>query len=172
MRDEVEEATMGLRVWTASVPKGQAEDLLRRVTAVGRSAGADVLVMKGEHVFGSDHVRTALYHARRAIRERTNASDSVAMETLLYSSGERQLSSATKKMSVDKDTEEVAIISLAGTGLRPEPGWEEMPRTPKSVDRTRLIRFGITDRELTSVSPERAVELVLERVAAVDIVKK
>jgi tRNA threonylcarbamoyladenosine modification (KEOPS) complex Cgi121 subunit len=35
-----------------------------------------------------------------------------------------------------------------------------------------LRRFGVSDRELETISGERAFELVMERVASVDILKK
>jgi tRNA threonylcarbamoyladenosine modification (KEOPS) complex Cgi121 subunit len=94
------------------------------------------------------------------------------METLLYSSGERQLGSAIKKMSVDRETESVAVVRLSGTGLVPEQGWQEIPRRPPAVDMAGLRRFGVSDRELETISVERAFELVMERVASVDILKK
>lgn len=154
------------------VRKGEAEEFMRSVSEAARTAGSEVLIVKGEFVFGSDHMRSALYHARKAIREGRNASDSVAMETLLYSSGERQLGSAIKKMSVDRDTESVAIARLSGTDLVPEEGWKEIPRIPPAVDMADLRRFGVSDRELETVPGKSAFELVLERVASVDILKK
>jgi len=172
MEDEIDSGTAGLKAWTVRVRVGEAEDLLNRVSKTARGSGSEVLVLKGDLVFGADHVRCALYHARKAIEERRNASDSLAMETLLYSSGERQLSSAIKKMSVDKETESVAVVNLSGAHLKPGQDWREMPRIPSAVDPADLRRFGISDSELGTVSEERAVELVLERVAAVDILKK
>lgn len=172
MEDHICKATAELNAWTVRVRKGEAESLLRTVSEVARETGSQVLVVKGEHVFGSDHMRSALYHARRAIKMGSNSSDSVAMETLLYSSGERQLNSAIKKMSVDGETESVAVIFLSGPGLKPGESWKEMPRTLPAVDLARLRKFGISDSELGTISKERAVELVMEKVAAVDILKK
>ena len=172
MEDQIDKATANLRAWTVRVRKGEAEDFLRRVSEAAQAGGSEVLVVKGELVFGSDHMRSALYHARKAIQEGRNASDSVAMETLLYSSGERQLGSAIKKMSVDRETESVVVVRLSGTGLVPEQGWQEIPRRPPAVDMAGLRRFGVSDRELETISVERAFELVMERVASVDILKK
>lgn len=172
MEDQIDKETANLKAWTVRVRKGEAEDFLRRVSEAARAGGSEVLIVKGEFVFGSDHIRSALYHARKAIQEGRNASDSVAMETLLYSSGERQLGSAIKKMSVDRDTESVVVVRLSGTGLVPEEGWKEIPRIPTAVDIAGLRRFGVSDRELETISGERAFELVMERVASVDILKK
>ena len=172
MEDQIERATAEVRAWTMRVKKGEAERLMKEISEAARVSSSEVLVIKGELVFGLDHVRSALYHARKAIEEGRNASESIAMETLLYSSGERQLSSAIKKMSVDGETENVAIVRLHGAGVKPGDNWVEMPRRPRAVDTAELRRFGISDRELETVSREKAVELVMERVAAVDILKK
>ena len=172
MDDHILEATSELKAWTTRVRPGEAEDFMRNVSKAGRESGSELLVLKGDLVFGSDHMRSAFYHARKAIEEGRNASDSVAMETLLYSSGERQLSTAIKKMSVNEETETVAIISLGVTELEPGHDWRKMPKIPESVDTADLKRFGILDPELETVSRERAVELVLERVASVDVLKK
>jgi len=172
MRDEIEESTKNLRGWIAHVRKGQAKGLLETITENAHRSGAEVLVVKSDMVFGIDHMKTAMYHARKAIDEHRNASESLAMETLLYSSGERQLSSAISKMSVDKSTEEVAVVSLGNVILNPETDWNEMPRITNHIDKTRLMRFGVSSRELETVSTESGIELIFERVAAVDILKK
>lgn len=172
MRESVEESTKNLVAWVAHVPKGQAKDFMKRVTEAAGKSGSQVLVVRGDLIFGSDHMRTAMYHARRAIDEGRNASDSLPMETLLYCSGERQLSSAISKMSVNDQTEDVAVVSLGSTALKPDPSWVEMKGVLDVVDESRLAGFGISDREIGTVSPKNRIELVLERVAAVDILKK
>jgi tRNA threonylcarbamoyladenosine modification (KEOPS) complex Cgi121 subunit len=172
MENNILTATSQVKAWTTRVSPGKAEDFMKEVSEAGRESGSELLVLKGNLVFGSDHIRSAYYHARKAIDEGRNASDSVTMETLLYSSGERQLSSAIKKMSVDKGTETVAIVSLGVRALNPGHDWKEMPMIPSTVDIADLKVFGILDSELETVSRDKAVELVLEKVAAVDVLKK
>jgi tRNA threonylcarbamoyladenosine modification (KEOPS) complex Cgi121 subunit len=91
---------------------------------------------------------------------------------MLYASGERQLANAIKKMSVGKDTVNVAVACLSNVGFHAEPGWEEMPESLSSVDIAKLKAFGISDRELGTITTSKVAELVLEKVAAVDILKK
>jgi KEOPS complex subunit Cgi121 len=122
-------------------------------------------------IFGMDHLRSALYHAERAIEDGTNASDSLAMETLLYASGERQLSTAIKKMSVNDQTEELVVAKLAGGPLELDETWRELDHTA-DLTADRLLRFGVTETELSTIGGRSPLELVLERVAAVDILKK
>lgn len=157
-------------VWTRKVPKGGAKALMEAVLTRAAESGSQVLVMDGDMVFGSDHVRSAAAHAARATAEGKNSSESLAMETLLYASGERQLSSAIRKMSVRQETESVVVAVVRGQ-FSPGEEWSKLPEMA-APDKARLVRFGITEKEMSTVAEDRLAELVLERVAAVDVVKK
>jgi KEOPS complex subunit Cgi121 len=171
MSDPVLAETAGLRAWRVTVQRGTAPSFMETVLGPAGEAGIDVMVARGDMIFGVDHVRSALYHAKRAFEHGTNASDSIAMETLLYASGERQLSSAIKKMAVDGTTVEVVVAQLSEGSLE-TGGWRELEESLGPEQTDRLKRFGISKPELDSVSAERAVDLVLEKVASVDVTKK
>lgn len=160
-----------VKAWSRKVPQGEAKALMDSLMAEVSSSGSEGIVLDGDMVFGSDHLSSALAHAAKASDEGRNASDSLAMETILYASGERQLSSAIKKMSVSQSTEEVVLAVLKGP-YRPGEGWTELPEVDRVPDKRRLARFGVTEREMSTVDPDRLCELVLERVAAVDVIKK
>lgn len=160
-----------LKAWRSVVDPGAAPELMREILKKASVAGAEVLVVDGARVFGLGHLDSAVFHARRAIDEGRNSSDSVAMEALLYASGERQLNSAIAKMGVTEETTEVVAAFLSDEGFDMGVGWEVLPST-WSLDNDRLVAFGITEQELGTVGPERRSELVLEMVAAVDLLKK
>ena len=167
----MEDATKLLRAWTVRTERGKAKTLMAKILAGKDLTNTDVLVASADMIFGMDHLRSALYHAERAIEDGTNSSDSLAMETLLYASGERQLSTAIKKMSVSDQTEELVAAQLAGGPLEPDETWQELDEeTDLTADR--LLRFGATRTELSTLGERSPLELVLERVAAVDILKK
>lgn len=171
MEDPVLECTGHLRAWRVRLAEGAAPDFMREILERAQREGAEVLVLDGELVFGIDHLRAALYHARRAMAEGSNSSQSLAMETLLYASGERQLSTAIEKMSVDEGTTEVVVAQLSEQPVRAEDFW--MPLLEESgFPVERLLRFGLTPVELSTVSGRRPEELVLEKVAAVDVMKR
>ncbi len=157
--------------WARDVPEGEAKALMDEVLAKVSASGSEALVMDGDMVFGADHVASALHHAAKAAAEGRNSSDSLAMETLLYASGERQLSAAIRKMSVGEGTRRVVLAVLRGA-FEPGKGWVPLPCTEDAADRARLKRFGITDMEMSTVADGRLNELVLERVAAVDVIKR
>ncbi|UCE81224.1 MAG: hypothetical protein JSV94_02020 [Methanobacteriota archaeon] len=158
--------------WQLEVEPGEARKVMEDALEEASARGADVLVADGEMVFGLDHIASAAFHARRAMDEGRNSSKSYSMETLLYASGERQLSSAIAKMSVSDKTSSVAIVLLSEAGLDGHEGWDVLSTFTTAPRTERLIRFGITKEELKTVPPEKRVDLVLEKVAAVDLIKR
>jgi len=171
MTDMAEEATKDLKAWTVHMKRGHAKTIMDKILATIPSSEVQVLVARSDAIFGFDHLRSALYHARRAMEDGTNSSDSLAMETLLYASGERQLGTAIKKMSVDSQTEELVVAQLAGHPIEPEEDWRKLD-VATGLAAGRLLRFGLTETELATIGNRSPLELVLEKIAAVDILKK
>jgi len=166
-------ATQDLRAWKVAVKRGEARAFQERVLSAADSEAAQVLVLRADLVFGLAHIRSALYHARKAMSEGRNSSEMLSMETLLYASGERQLSSAIKKMSADDNVEEVVVAWLSSGGPRPEKGWRDLEERYSGSDSvSRLRAFGISGSELSTTRQDRVCELVLEKVAAVDVIRK
>lgn len=130
MTDVVEEATQGLKAWVIKINQGEALAFLERTINSANSSGTQILVLRSDMVFGLDHIRSALYHAKRSFSEKRNTSDSLSMESLLYASGERQLSSAVKKMSVDNTTGEVVVARLSGGDLEVDSSWRPLGNRP------------------------------------------
>jgi KEOPS complex subunit Cgi121 len=172
MQDPVDADTKDLQVWSVKVSGGGAKLLRDTVVGSASKARVEVLVLRADMVFGSDHIRSALYHAKKAMRDGRNASESLSMETLLYASGERQLSSAIKKMSVDEGCDEVVIAQLTPGTVDKESSWQPVDRIKEKTQATDLARFGISKKELATVDPGRALDIVLEKVASVDVLKK
>ena len=170
-RSSAEDSVRDLNAWLVTVPAGRARSLLDAVTIDAAASGASVLVLDADMVFGLDHLRSALYHAKRALDEGSNVSDSLAMETLLYASGERQLSSAIRKMSVGDRTERIVVAQLSGD-VTPADGWIHLQDVSQDISHERLSKFGISVAELDTIGDRRPEDLVLERVAAVDVLKK
>lgn len=160
-----------LEAWVKGVDSGSATQVVESVLGEARASGAEVLLLDGDMVFGTEHLVSALFHATKATEEGRNSSDSLAMETLLYASGERQLSSAIDKMSVDDTTQRVVLAVLRGT-YAPGEGWSRLPQKAGAVDKGRLMAFGVSEAEMGTVGADELPDLVLEKVAAVDVIKR
>lgn len=153
---------------------GKIDDPMKFIKGVQAELGKETLCLDADMVCGREHIESAVMHAERSFDHGTNSSDSFAMEVMLYASGERQLSKALNKMSVKEGEVALAIVSFDGEvtdpilrrfGLAPHP-----QATSFSV--AKALRFGIEQKEADSVPLVMLQDLVLERVAFVDVSKR
>src|SRR5512138_3554925 len=84
-----------------------ADFLIRHIQSLSSGCG---LLVDSDMVCGKDHMLSAAHHAIRAFERGDNTSDSLPVETLLYSSGERQISKAMKKMGIKSGSNKIAMI--------------------------------------------------------------
>jgi KEOPS complex subunit Cgi121 len=139
-----------------------------------QSLPCEVLPMDADMVCGKVHLEAAVAHAKRAIEQGTNASAAVSMETMLFASGERQISKAKVKMGIKDGTTNFALVLFDCD----DPG-EVLQRLGMTEDdlvllpsKEKAIAYGIESGELGTVPDEQATDLVLERVAFVEILKR
>jgi KEOPS complex subunit Cgi121 len=149
---------------------GSPQQLLDRLQSV---KSGQVLALDAAMVCGREHLETAAEHALRAFARGTNAANDVMMETMLFASGERQIARAREKMALRAGSEGVALVLF---GARPEEvlqasGLEEDPAV-LDCDEAKLRRFGISAEEMAMAPEGRASDLVLERVAFVEVLKR
>src|SRR3972149_2587606 len=156
------------RVWRGAGAPGAPAATEPRLAAA--RAFGEVQPLDPRLVCGRDHLLVAFEHADRAMREGTNVARSLAVEFVLYASGERQINEAIAKMGGRGDTTEFAVALFGGD---PAPALEALGLTRDdtvlSATPVKLRSFGLSDRELATVPPVRQADLVLERVAPVDL---
>jgi KEOPS complex subunit Cgi121 len=63
-------------------------------------------------VAGKQHLYFAAINALNAFEKKTNISNSLAVETLLYASGQRQINKAVKMLGIAQNTTEVAALIM------------------------------------------------------------
>jgi len=66
-------------------------------------------------IAGFDHLMFAALNALTAFKGKVNISSSLAMETLLYASAQRQIKEAVRLMGIRSETNIVAVLILADT---------------------------------------------------------
>lgn len=155
----------------ARLPRGQGPEVLRRVKAL--PPASEVQLFDARLVFGRDHLISAAEHALRAFQRGSNSASSVALETLVYASGERQIHEALSKMGLSEATEEVAIVDLGGAvrdDLLALLGLHRDEAVLEPHERY-LEDYGIAPELRATVPPGAFADLVLERVALVDLLK-
>ncbi|HUR60755.1 MAG TPA: KEOPS complex subunit Cgi121 [Candidatus Thermoplasmatota archaeon] len=137
---------------------------------------APLQVVRADRVVGADHVRSAAAHAQRAFRESRAQAETLEVEFLRYLAGERQIKRALDKMGLPEGAEGGLVVALGpkrvdavrhfvhSLGLREDDGLV-------AATQERLRAFGITPAQLAATTPARRLDLALEAVAAVDLMK-
>ncbi len=144
---------------------------IKRVQAWAASHDGEVLLADARAVFGRDHVETAVRHALRAEAAGTMISHSVSMETLRYLSAQRQVSDAIRLAGIRRGTQELAIVAL-GTpsieGLLAEFTWSRDDTVLEARGKS-LRTLAISHKEAATVARKAQIDLVLEKVALLDV---
>jgi KEOPS complex subunit Cgi121 len=135
-------------------------------------------------IYGKEHILSAVTHAKRSFQQGTNATNTLALEILLYAAGERQIQKAIKKMGVKKGKQGIVFLLTDVSAQKNRKGSDEavVQRLLKTFqftrddsvingDRETLKRFGVTKNEVSTVSKDRYGDLILEKIALVDIIK-
>ena len=155
--------------------RGMVSDLpglLARVAAA--RATLPLQLLRADRVYGADHLRHAAHLAARAVAEGRARSADLPTETLLYAAGERQVGRALDLLGLREGMDAVAAVAWGpGEALdafaRAE-GWTRddaaLAGGPAALD-----AFGVTPEERAMLPPARWGDLVLERVALVDVLK-
>ncbi len=149
------------------------EDVIRTAAKWGFSHEAETCLLDARSVFGRDHLESAVLHAIRARDSRTMSSRSVAMETLLYAAGARQVQDAIQAVGLRRDSTAVGVVLFGRASVDDflrDMGWTRDDRVLDAEGKS-LRDFGISDREAASVPKAQEADLVLEKVALLDVQK-
>lgn len=162
------------------------EDLLEKLRRFSEDKKVVVQVFNADMVYGKNHLLSAAEHAIRAFRENTNVMRTLSMEVVLYAAGERQIDAALSKIGVTRGEGNYAFLIISSI-----PEIDEARGSLKTEDVERFIRecemerddsvlegnentlrrFGLSDEEIRTVEKDKYEDLILEKVAMVDIIK-
>lgn len=151
----------------------EVDDVKKTIGLVNDAAdktGSTVVLFDAEKIAGFSHIESAVMHAKRSFAEGKAIARSLSMEILVYVSGQRQCSLASK-FGLHEGENSVYVLVMDGdeekaADLVKEIVKECKPFSP-NVERLKA-EFGITDAEMEAAGENRIEELVIERVALVD----
>lgn len=95
---------------------------------------AEIQFFDGEHVAGKEHLEIAAINAIHAFKAGNNISRSMAMETLLYASAQRQIDVALGKLGVTRSSQTVGLVAFSET----RDGAEELERKIAQLVKTEM----------------------------------
>ena len=153
------------------------DDFLKKIDTFGKENEIIIQAFDADVIFGRNHLVSSVNHATRSFERKTNTTNSLAMEILLYSSGERQLKLAIPKMGVKKGNVIVAFLFVGDKitkqlidNFLTTLSLNQDDRVLEGNENT-LKKFGMNKDEISTVTKDKYGDLILEKVAMVDIIK-
>lgn len=141
---------------------------LERIVEHLTSKGGDVIVLNPLYVYCPEQVISATEHAERAFDEGRNRSRTFLTETIMYVSGERQVSKALKRMRPPEGSDEFVLAvfdvdnpDLESIGLKECP--ELLEGTPEKAEAMGLDASGM-NVDLRDLALETVAMLDIEKV--------
>jgi KEOPS complex subunit Cgi121 len=179
----INQQVMNYMILGAAGELADVVDVIAKLKELGAKYNSHIQLFDANFIFGRDHLESAVLHAERAFDNNSNLAGDPSIEILLYASGERQIKQAIDKLGIKKglrefgmviyvprknettfDLEEVCNKTLTELGLARDD-------SVLNGGREVLERFGIPGDEIDMISESRWGNLILSRVAMVDIIK-
>jgi KEOPS complex subunit Cgi121 len=134
-------------------------------------------------IYGKYHIYSAVEHAVRAFHNQTQICHSLDMEILLYAAGRRQIRDAIDTMGI-RFGEPMVVVAVTDSKILGYDGFVDMDVLTQFLnnndlhidkmaiegDHRALSAFQVTHIELETVDKSMYGELILERVALVDLI--
>ncbi len=163
--------------------KGKIQDInsfVKKIITLSNIYDMVIQVINADFVYGKDHLFSAVEHTIRSFKNRMNSLNSLSLEMLLYASGERQIQKAIEKIGIKNGNQKIAFIFIKENNRKISD--DEVEHVLSSLNLKRddkvleggvdtLKRFGITEDELSTIPESKYGDLLLEKVALVDIIK-
>jgi Uncharacterized conserved protein len=162
---------------TAVIGECRSEDLVRRAQLAGQRSHCRIVCLDAERMAGRRHVEAAVRHAIRAYEGGTAIADSLEMEVLLYAGGTRQ-TSIGRTFGMRPDTRRLYLCFIPASKqavVEMEPWVRYTEDWDECLDEEKIhalaLLFGITREECEAAGRDRIQDLVIERVALLDVYK-
>jgi len=159
----------------ATMTVDDRSEFLSVIQSIARKNSTHIIFFNADNMAGHRHVKAALDYAQRSFSSGKSISNSFEMEALLFAAGSRQCNVAVS-FGIHEQENAVFVCSSPVNGNVWEElsyhmhfvseTWEEI--TPEKEERIRSF-FSISPEELAMVGSERIVDLVLERIALLEV---
>ncbi|VVB84511.1 Regulatory protein Cgi121 [uncultured archaeon] len=149
------------------------EGFLDKIKKISKEKNITIQALDADKLAGKEHIRFAVEKAMNSFKAGTNIANDLAKEIMLYTAGTRQISKAMR-LGIHKGENNIALVAVGEeTDLSAfneiKPG--QVIEYNESKREAIMKVFNITREEIEAVEEEKISELVLERVALVDVIK-
>jgi KEOPS complex subunit Cgi121 len=148
------------------------EEFLQKLKKISMEKNLTLQALDADKIAGEEHIRFAVEKAINSFKTGTNIAHDLSKEIMLYAAGTRQISRAVG-LGIHKGNNNIVLVAVGEEELwgfdeiRPEPVLAYRASKKEAL----MKAFGITNEELEAAGEEKIPELVLERVALVDVIK-
>ena len=148
---------------------------LHTIQSIARQYSTHIICFNADNMAGLRHAEAAIRYAQRSFFSGRPISNSIEMEALLFAAGSRQCDTAGL-FGIHENENAIFVCSCPEN----ECVWEELSQymhfvtevwdemTPEKEDHIKSL-FNITDEELALVGRARIMDLVLERIALLEV---
>jgi KEOPS complex subunit Cgi121 len=167
-----------IRIICGSARINNTEEFLNQLKKISSEHNATIQAVDADLVAGTEHLLLAVKKAIQSFNKQKNTANNLAMETLLYIAGTRQIEKALQ-FGIKQGHCNIAIITINNNN--PEKIEEELKKlineNPKVADyspskKERIMSaFNITQEEINAVGEDKIPKLVCERVVLTDLTK-
>jgi len=149
------------------------EIFLRKIKENRKSKDSVILALDADKLAGEKHLMFAIEKAMNSLKTGRNIATDPGKEIMLYAAGTRQINRAMK-IGVHNGKNNIALVAI-GENIDLSAFNEITPGNVLQYDRSKnrmlMDFFNITHEETQAVGEDKIPELVLERVALVDVMK-
>ena len=174
-QDAVPEGGHACDVRTATCFVGNRVVFLQKIRVIAESFDTHIICFNAGMLAGKRHAQTALRHAVRSFHNGSMVSNTLEMEALLFAAGSRQCSVAALFGVHDGENSMFVCCYPTHDGI-----WDALKPLMSVTDDNREIidphkrahlmkLFGITEEEIATCSGDCITELVLERIALLEV---
>ncbi|MDK2893139.1 KEOPS complex subunit Cgi121 [Methanohalophilus sp.] len=155
------------------------QEFLNEIHSLATSNEVIIQAMDASKLVGMSHIDLAMRKAMRAFEEQQNVARDLGVEIMRYASGKRQIGEAFSLGLSEGENHVVFVVlgeleeAVSRTSGMLRELIEISPVLEFRPDKKAILmeHFGIQEAEIIAVGYEKLPDLVLERVALVDVLK-
>ncbi len=167
-----------------------AGSLLKNIEIISNKYNTEIQLLDADSIATWEHVFFSAMHALKAFVQKRNVSKTISMESLLYASCQRQIDIGIKKLGIDKNSKNIAVLIIGNIVKNIENAKEDISSLIEAeeediildiqdnnkfeklcdlynISNNELSAFGIKERQMDNKS--FLVKIILEKSALLAI---
>jgi KEOPS complex subunit Cgi121 len=162
-----------IQILEGTVFIGNKELFLKKIKEISTGKNLAIQAIDADKLAGKEHLTFAIGKALDSFKKGTNVAKDLAKEIMLYAAGTRQINRAVN-IGVHDGWNNIALVAVGDMidlSVFDEITQHNVIRYAESKKSTLMGIFNITEEEIIAAGADKIPELVLERVALVDVMK-